>query len=654
LTATETERLFVQIARIKANGTAVVYISHRLPEVRRIADRISVLRDGRFHGTFDAAGVSEEEILALIIGRSVERVFPDKTTQEAGAAPLLVARDIRSAILQGVELEVFPGEVVGLAGVEGNGQHDFIRALAGLTPVTGDIVVRGSAVRPSDPLSSRDHGIIYLPGDRHAEGVLLTLSVRENLTLLVLKALARTGFVSRAREIELVNHYVETLGIKTPSGESTIANLSGGNQQKVLFARSMAAEPVVFLADEPTRGVDAGARIELYRVARTIAKSGAGVVVLSSDAVELAGLCDRVLVFSRGKIVRSLTGDDLTEEKITGAAIGAQTQRERHGETSSARLRRFLSGDLAPVLILTALIILLGVYTTAVNDKFLSARSLNGILFLASALAFVSTGQLIVLLTGGIDLSVGPLTGLVVVILSFFAGDEHGPWFFALGVLVALAAAAFIGFINGFLIRIVKLSPLITTLAMFIALQGVSLMLRSTPDGFFSRSIMQTLTTHFGALPAAFVVVVVVTILLELALRRTRFGMEIRAIGSNEVAAYRLGAQVNRSCIIAYVLCSLFAGLGGLLLSAQIGVGDPTVGQNYTLQSISAVVLGGASIFGGRGSFLGALAGVILVQEITATTGFLGLGTAWQYWLPGILILAATAMYSRTRSAAAH
>ena len=654
LTAAETERLFAQIARIKSNGTAVVYISHRLPEVRRIADRISVLRDGRFHGTFDAAGVSEQEILALIIGRSVEWAFPDKTTRDDEGKPLLLARNVRSEILQGVELQVVPGEVVGLAGVEGNGQRDFIRALAGLAPVTGEILVRGASVTPSDPVSSKNHGIIYLPGDRHAEGVLLTLSVRENLTLLVLKTLARFDFVSRTREIEMVDHYVDTLGIKTPSGEATIANLSGGNQQKVLFARSMAAEPVIFLADEPTRGVDAGARIELYRVVRTIAKAGAGVVVLSSDAVELAGLCDRVLVFSRGKIVRSLTGDELTEENITGAAIGAQIQREEQGETRSARLRRFLSGDFAPVLILTALIILLGVYTTTVNDKFLSARSINGILFLASALAFVSTGQLIVLLTGGIDLSVGPLTGLVVVILSFFAGEESGPWFFVLGIGLALAVAAFIGFLNGFLIRIVKLSPLITTLAMFIALQGVSLMLRSTPDGFFRRSIMQTLTTHFGALPVAFIVVLVTAILLELALRRTRFGMEIRAIGSNEVAAYRLGAQVNRSCILAYILCSFFAALGGVLLSAQIGVGDPTVGQNYTLQSISAVVLGGASIFGGRGSFLGALAGVILVQEITATTGFLGLGTAWQYWLPGILILAATAMYSRTRSAGAH
>ena len=348
LTAAETERLFAQIAQIKSNGTAVVYISHRLPEVRRIADRISVLRDGRFHGTFDAAGVSEEEILALIIGRSVEWAFPDKTTRDDEGKPLLTARNVRSEILQGVELQVGTRRGGRTAGIEGNGQRDFIRALAGLAPVTGEILVRGASVTPSDPVSSKNHGIIYLPGDRHAEGVLLTLSVRENLTLLVLKMLARFDFVSRTREIEMVDHYVDTLEIKTPSGEATIANLSGGNQQKVLFARSMAAEPVIFLADEPTRGVDAGARIELYRVVRTIAKAGAGVVVLSSDAVELAGLCDRVLVFSRGKIVRSLTGNELTEENITGAAIGAQTQREEQGGDSLCAATPISLGRLRP------------------------------------------------------------------------------------------------------------------------------------------------------------------------------------------------------------------------------------------------------------------------------------------------------------------
>jgi ribose transport system ATP-binding protein len=651
LTAVETARLFLQIARIKAIGTAVVYISHRLPEVRRIADRISILRDGQFRGTFSAAGVSEEDILALIIGRSVEHAYPAKMIRRETDQPVLVAKNIRGDRLQGVDVEVWRGEVLGLAGVEGNGQRDFLRGLAGLTAVSGEIAVKGARVATSDPVGAQKCGIIFLPGDRHAEGLLLSLSVRENLTLLVLDTLTRFGLVSRERELALAGSYGSSLAIKAPSHETTISHLSGGNQQKVLFARSMAANPAVFLADEPTRGVDAGARIELYKIIRDVAAKGAGVVVLSSDAIELQGLCDRVLVFSRGKVVRSLTGDELTEENITGAAIGSEVHREvSQGETGYGWIRRFTASDFAPTLILAALIVLLALYTTSVNPKFLSDRSLSGTLLLASSLAFISFGQLFVLMTGGIDLSVGPLTGLVVVILSFFADADHGTGDFMLGLVLAFGVAAFIGLINGFLVRVVKLSPLITTLAMFIALQGVSLSLRSTPDGFFRREIAQTLNLRFGFLPAAFIVVVIIAIGLEIILRKMRFGMGVRAVGSNEVSAYRLGAPVDRTAILAYVLCSLFAAAGGVLLAAQVGVGDPTVGQNYTLQSISAVVLGGASIFGGRGSFLGALAAVLMIEEITATTGFLGLGTAWQYWLPGLLILAATALYSRTRT----
>jgi ribose transport system ATP-binding protein len=656
LTAIETEQLFAQIARIKSQGTAIVYISHRLPEVRRIADRISILRDGRFRGTFEAAGISEQEILALIIGRSIERAFPPKDTRIERAAPVLAARGIANQILQGIDLDVGPGEVVGLAGVDGNGQRDFIRVLAGLNPGSGEVSVRQKRVSLSDPIAAQAGGIIYLPGDRHSEGLFLSLSIRENLTALILDGLSSVGLVSRGREIAMVDGYIGVLAIKAPSGEEGISHLSGGNQQKVLFARSMAAAPAVFLADEPTRGVDAGARVEIYKVIRDVAAKRAAVVVLSSDAVELQGLCDRVLVFSRGSVVRSLTGDDISEENITGAAIGAagsRTSVARAARSGAEKVRRFLSGDYAPTLILAAAVVVLGIYTASINGHFLSARSLNGALFLASALAFVSIGQLFVLLTGGIDLSVGPLTGVIVVILSFFLGDGQGAPDLVLGFAIAIGAALLTGFVNGFLIRIVGLSPLITTLAMYIALQGVSLTLRSVPDGFLSADVVSVLTTRMGAFPIAFIVAVAVVILLEMALRRTRYGMEIRAIGSNETAAHRLGARVNRSVILAYMLCSFFTAMGGFLLAAQVGVGDPAVGQNYTLQSISAVVLGGASIFGGRGSFLGALAGVILVQEITTTTGFLGLGAAWQYWLPGILILVATAAYSRSRASVA-
>jgi ribose transport system ATP-binding protein len=413
----------------------------------------------------------------------------------------------------------------------------------------------------------------------------------------------------------------------------------------------------VLLADEPTRGVDAGARVELYRVIRDAASSGAGVVVLSSDAVELQGLCDRVMVFSRGSVVRILKDDEITEERITGAAIGADTARQGSavkGADRAASFRRLLSGDYSPTLVLVALIVALGLYTASVNGKFLSERSINSLLFLASTLAFVSMGQLIVLLTGGIDLSVGSVTALVVVVLSFFAGEHQGGGQLALGLVLAFGSAALVGLVNGVLIRGIGLSSVITTLSTFIALQGVALLLRSTPDGYYSSAVTDALTAQIGPFPVAFLVVVGIVAVAEIILRRSRFGMELRAVGSNEVAAYRLGARVNRTIILSYVLCSLFAGMGGLLLAGQVGVGDPSVGQNYTLQSISAVVLGGASIFGGRGSFLGALAGVLLIQEITSATGFLGLGTAWQYWLPGGLILLAAATYSQVRATGGH
>jgi ribose transport system ATP-binding protein len=656
LTAVETERLFANIERITARGTAVVYISHRLPEVRRVADRITFLRDGEGRGTYPADSISEAEVLSLIVGRSIAQAFPAKgKPTQGGGAPLLSVQSVTGHGLRGVDCSVAPGEIVGLAGVEGNGQREFIRALAGLKAVVGTMTVGPRQVKMSDPIAAREAGVVYLPGDRHSEGLFLPLTVRENVSALVLRSLSRLGFVSGGQDSNLASEQIHALSVKTPSAETAVGSLSGGNQQKVLFARSLACEPTVMLADEPTRGVDVGARMELYRILRGVADRGAAVVVLSTDAVELQGLCDRVLVFSRGDVVGELVGDAITEQAITGAAITADTElvRASHGDSRRAALRRFLSSDYAPAVILTALILALGVYTYSVNPFFLSSRSLGGSLYLMSALCFVSIGQLIVLLTGGIDLSVGPLTGLTVVILSFFWTDGQGSAEFILGLGVAAAAALTVGFTNGFLVRQIGLTPVIATLSAFIGLQGVALLLRSTPAGYLRSGVTGILTAKIGPIPYAFIAAAIVVVAAEWALRRTRFGMELRAIGCNALAAHRLGAQINRSVILAYILCALFTAVGGLLLAGQIGIGDPTVGANYTLQSISAVVLGGASITGGRGSFLGAFAGVVLIQEITSAAGFLGLGSAWQYWMPGLLILLAAGVYSRTRASAA-
>ncbi len=481
---------------------------------------------------------------------------------------------------------------------------------------------------------------------------MLPLSVRENIALLTLGSVTRRGFVQRRQERAVVDDQIERLSIKTPTADTPVSSLSGGNQQKVLFARSLLASPTVLLADEPTRGVDAGARMELYQLLRGAADDGKAVVVLSSDVVELQGLCDRVLVFSRGEIVRSLEGDAITEENITGAAITSASSRESLAARArrALRMRRFAAGDYLPsVGAGRALILGLGAYTSSSNSRFLSSFNFQTMLLLTSALALIALGQLVVLLTGAIDLSVGPLTGLVVVVFSFFATQGQSGGMLVLGFLAVIGVALAVGLTNALLVRVFRLAAVLATLATYIAIQGVSLLLRSQPAGFIRIGVTNPIKTNWGWFPVAFIVVCVLAVGCELLLRFTRGGLQLRAVGSNETRAHRLGAQVGATHVGAYVLCSLFAAAGGIMLASQVGVGDPRIGTNYTLTSITAVVLGGASIFGGRGSFIGALLGAVLIQEIITATTFLQIGIAWQYFLPGILILVGAGVYSRAR-----
>ena len=654
LTRVESERLFENIRSIRDKGTAVVYISHRLPEVKRVADRITVLRDGETRGTFDAAGISEGEILRLIIGRAVDQVFPGKRATEEEAAPLLEVDSLSGTGFRDVSLSVQPGEVVGLAGIEGNGQRSFLRALAGMSAARGRMRVDGGVLRLGRPSRMRRAGVIHLPGDRHREGVILALSVRENVALLALGEVAQGGIVRRARERPLVAAQIERLGVRTPSAETSVSSLSGGNQQKVLFARALLGAPRVLLADEPTRGVDAGARIDLYQVMRDAAADGRAVVVLSSDAVELQGLCDRVLVFSRGQIVRELKGDEINEENIIGAAVTSAG--EHHHELPLRarrvqRLRRFVSGDYLPSVVLAVLIVLVGALTQADNGRFLSSYSVQSTLLLASALAFVSLGQLVVMLTGNFDLSVGPLMALTAVVTSFFWTTGQGTGDLLLGILAVIGTGLAAGLVIGLLVRVGRLSSVLASLAVFIVIQGIALQLRPQTGGELRIDITSAINTDIGWMPVALIAAIVITLIAEVLLRRSRGGLELRAVGSDQTRAHRLGARVTRTHLLAFVGCSLFATAAGVMLAGTIAVGngDPTVGASYTLSSIAAVALGGASIFGGRGSFVGALLGALLLTEIVSAIPFLQIALSWNNWIPGILILVAAGIYSRAR-----
>ena len=249
---------------------------------------------------------------------------------------------------------------MGVSGIVGNGQSALLRALAGLETFGGSVRI-GEQDHTSKELR---HLSGYMPADRHREGLMMTLSVRENAAISALKGFQRGPLLSRAQEVHSVDRELASLAVKAPSREAGASSLSGGNQQKVVLARVLLARPAILVADEPTQGVDVGARAEIYRILREVSEGGVPVVVASSDAKELEGLCDRVIVMSRGEVVETLTGDDITEQRLINAAVratGHSRQATGPGATvDSTRRGRFLQGDYAPVVVLAAVMLALG------------------------------------------------------------------------------------------------------------------------------------------------------------------------------------------------------------------------------------------------------------------------------------------------------
>lgn len=650
LLAEDVERLFQRIRKVTASGCAVVYISHRIREVQQIADRLTVLRDGQGQGTYDASQLTEQQIVELIVGGALDREFPPKSKARRAEIVLDVV-SLRGAGFSDVSLQVKKGEIVGLAGIDGNGQREFMRALAGLNKSRGSVTVKGKSASLRQAQFAAQSGIRYLPGDRHREGIFGDLSVRENFSLRSLSLDTIRGLVRPKSEDRRTREAVASFAVKTPTIETPIRSLSGGNQQKLVLASVLASKPTVLMVDEPTQGVDIGARMEIYKVLRDAAAAGTVIIVVSSDAHEVAGLCDRVLIFSRGHIVKELREGDVTENNITSAVLTATTERER-GAGSISGFWKWAAGDWAPLVMLALVICVLGVYATHINETYLSARNLSGMLALVATLAIVAYGQQALMLVGGIDLSVGPLMGLMVVIQSFFLNDGASISHQLTGWAIVIVVALVVGVVNWLLVDPFRLHPMVATLATYMALQAVSLLLRPIPGGLIADSILDGIGTQIGFVPVVAILAVLAAAALEFGLFRTRLGLAFRGVGSRAEAARMAGVRPHLTLLSAYVSCSLLAGVASVPLMAQVGSGDPAAGTSYTLMSIAAVVIGGASLFGGRGSFVGALLSALLITQVNVVTTFLDLSDAWQSYLLGGMILASVALYSKSREMA--
>ncbi len=321
LSAVEIEKFHEIVRGLTASGRTVILVSHFLHEVLVLADTITILRDGKVVRTGPATAETEDTLVAAMLGRSVSRTYPPKVAPPADAPVALTVRDLSAAGVTGASLEIRAGEIVGLAGLVGAGRSEFARAIFGAVPAVAAELTAGASPLPGKPLGSIRAKVAMIPESRKDDGLMLRRPVRENVSLASLRSLGRFGFVRRRTEAERVRGALTSVAA-TSALETPPAALSGGNQQKLMFARALLAEPAVLLADDPTRGVDVGAKRDLYQLIVDQAARGVAILLISNEVEEILGLAHRVVVMRGGRVVAELSGDQMTEEAILASSFG--------------------------------------------------------------------------------------------------------------------------------------------------------------------------------------------------------------------------------------------------------------------------------------------------------------------------------------------
>ena len=322
----ELEALFRIIRSLKENGKAIIYISHRIDEIFQIADRATVLKDGKVVGTVRTGDVDKPTIVKMMVGRSLSETFPvrDRGTREE----VLALKDVcRDDVLKNVSFTAYTGEILGVSGLVGAGRTELARAIFGADPIDrGMILLKGKEIRNATPKTSISSGVGFVTENRAKDGLVHSLSVRKNLTLTILDRVKRWFFVREGKEKDYSKDCVKEFGIISPSIEQEVQYLSGGNQQKVILAKWISIKPDLLILDEPTRGIDVGAKAEIYNLMRLLAKQGTAIIMISSELPEIIGMSDRILVMHDGRVIGELSPEDATEERILMMATGQRVE----------------------------------------------------------------------------------------------------------------------------------------------------------------------------------------------------------------------------------------------------------------------------------------------------------------------------------------
>jgi len=650
LTPREVEDLFAIVRRLRAAGTAIVFISHRLPEVFTISDRITVLRDGLCIGTREVAATNPDEIIRMMVGRELGQLY-EKTAAPIGATRLMATGLGRRGAFEGVSLQLRAGEIVGLAGLVGAGRTDVGRALFGVAPAdAGTIQVDGRQVAIRNPQDAARHKIAYVPEDRARHGLFGPMSIAANTAMAHLPSISALGWLLGGRQRALAESWKQKLRIRLRDVDQPVRELSGGNQQKVVLAKWLTTEPEVLILDEPTRGVDVGAKAEVHHLMAELARQGKAILMISSDLPEVLAMSDRILVMREGRPAGEFTREHATQENIMAAATG----QGRHGEQTSARARKtnalgatmmkFRELGIAVVVICVVLgVTLLQRWHGRADAGFLSQDNMMRIIRYVPLFIIIGMGQMMVIITRNIDLSVGAIVGFAALVVgNLYLSHPDMP--VAVAALAGCAVGAVLGLVNGILVAYCRVPSIIATLGTLTAYRGLLFIysgarqVSSMPH--FVVELSQT-SPIFG-LPWLIIFALAVTAIAGAWLRYSGTGREIFALGSNPAAAVLRGIPVSRILMVVFILTGILSGFCGLLFAAQTSTVNPgSAGKGMELGVISAVVIGGTNVFGGSGSALGTLLGCLLLGVVNVALTVLDVEPGWQLAIYGVVILMA-------------
>jgi rhamnose transport system ATP-binding protein len=657
LTQQEAERLFTIIRDLKTRGVGIVYVSHRLEEIFAIADRITVLRDGQRVHTGLIREFDTNKLIQLMVGRPLEELFAH-ASHKAGEVVLEVKSVSRSKEFKEVSFCLRRGEIVGLGGLIGAGRSELAQAIFGISSLqSGEILVRGKKMDVHSVKDAMRLGIAYVPEERKSQGLLGSFSIKANVSYSSLDRLAPFGFVNEKQEEELARRFRDLFTIRGGTVTSPVESLSGGNQQKVVISKILALEPEIILLDEPTRGVDVGAKSEIYRIIDGLAKEGKAVLLISSEMNELLAMADRVLVMHEGKLTGEFSREEFSAEKIAAAAAGIgvqpkasqgdgskkqvadlkklETTRVQPSTPGTGYFGRLLTSAQAPPLIF--LIILVGLLSVS-TPGFSSVDNLRSIIDQVAVVGIVALAVNMVILSGEIDVSVGSLLAVCAFVYGNVAMKVGG----SLEPLGAsLAAGALLGAVNGLLVTRARVPSIIATLGTLLALRGAVLLFGANQVINLEPASRVFGLGGFGGVSVSALVLGLMFALFWLLGRHSTWGREVFAVGGNFRAARLAGLPVSGVKLLCFVVSGLACALASAVFIGQIGQLQATAATGFELRVIAAVVLGGTSIAGGRGSVLAPIVGAVFVGVILNGMTLNRIPGSWEQLVVGFLILVA-------------